>query len=205
MVEANLDNFTIVILGKWNVAIFNPRWLSEHVFDKPEINVEFPVQPSAPFRITGDGVRIIPHSDRLILGATSDSDSNLEQMEGVACKLLSVLPHTPVSKIGINFGYESDREPERLLGLLSTLESNQLAGSGLKITGRVFGWSFECEDRILNLKCELNDHVAIDFNFHSDIKDSQEAKARIEGKVIQLKNKSRTFIREVFELELEEQ
>ena len=42
------NTWTVVVVGRWNVSIFNPDWLGKNLFDNKELLVDFPMEPGLP-------------------------------------------------------------------------------------------------------------------------------------------------------------
>jgi len=205
MIEALKDNWTIVILGSWNTAIFNPRWLTTHVFQAKEASLEISIQPGLPRRIIGDNVALIPTNSRLMLAPNDLEDATLVRMEEIACEILGLLPHTPVNSAGINFGYKVSPMSEELRNIIPVILSTQLASEGLVIRSREYKWVCQYEQQTLNIRFKADGEGAIIlYNFHLDVKDSNEAAEYIGGKVIRFREKTKEVLQNVFDITLED-
>ncbi len=140
MLEAVRDHWTIVILGKWNTAIFSPEWLAQNVFQTQEIGLEFGMVPGMPRRITANKVTLIPTQSSLILAPADLDDSTLLRMEQIACTILDLLTHTPVTNVGINFGYRIAPALPELLRQFPSAHGELFASQQLIIQSREFMW-----------------------------------------------------------------
>lgn len=200
-----LENWTIVILGKWNVSIFNPQWLTENIFKQKQLLIDFPMVPRLPPRITGDKVLLIPGEDRLIIGPTELEKSVLERMEEVAIKLLETLPHTPITKVGINFGYKVEPVSEELHQRFANPDASAFADTELKTLSKSFKWSCESKKQIINMNFDLTgNELLIKFNFHSDSLGAEKAKDAIKGKVLAHKEEAESILDRIYKLKMEE-
>ena len=105
----DLRSPTVVVVGRWNDAILNqPGWIAKYVMDVPEgeqIEVRTFVRPQD----AGPPQQVFAYSDfalgclgsRLELFQTSDSDDR--PVYNVLTKLAEVLPHTPISAVGVRY------------------------------------------------------------------------------------------------------
>jgi hypothetical protein len=112
------DSWSIVIVGRWNVSILNPTWLGKHVFENPEVQVEFSLTPGSPPRFTSREIRIVPQNAAVTVQAVQYTEAAMRRAEEVACKLLELLQHTPVSAVGVNFGFEEPSPDEAIVAKL---------------------------------------------------------------------------------------
>ncbi|MEW5924727.1 MAG: hypothetical protein AB1746_12140 [Candidatus Zixiibacteriota bacterium] len=204
MIKPLKDRWTIVIVGKWNVAIFGPKWVSENVFENKEISLEFPVQPGLPIRITSEDILIIPNTDRLVINPTGLNDELVKLAGEKACRILEKLPHTPISMTGINFAYSIEPIPPEIVSCFRNEKEDAILNAGYKTMAKSLGWHLEKENQILNLKCELNNELIISFNFHSITKNSEEAIAAINNKILIHKKTVEELLTEIYGLSLEE-
>ena len=110
MITNNKKNWSIVILGKWNVNIFSPQWLIQNVLTSDTIDMEFSAEPGVPHKIidTAGDIMIIPNYSKLIIAPINIIESSLLNVERTACNILDKLPHTPIAQLGLNFGYSCD-------------------------------------------------------------------------------------------------
>jgi hypothetical protein len=199
------DSWTIVILGRWNIAILNPKWLAANIFKEKKLAVEFPIEPGLPLRIIGDKVMLIPREDRLIIGLTEVTNDILKRMESVAIQLLEKLPHTPIIKVGINFGYVIDKAPDQLREHFPHPDSSVFAHQKLKPVSRSYRWSYDDNGQTINMFFELKDEeLIIRFNFDSSSPSTERAIESIKGRVIDHKRKTEEILKETYNLTMEE-
>ena len=198
------DHWTIVILGRWNVGIFTPEWLTKNVFESPQVTLELGMDPLLPRRITEGGTTLIPTDSSLILAPSELSDASLTRMERIACKILGALKHTPVSAVGMNFAYRVTSAPAQLLEQFPGIHANEFADQQLVIRARDFGWVMEYEGYVLNLTCHIErQDLFIKFNFHAVAQDTAVARSIITDKIIKHRDKTRGVLKNVFNVGLE--
>ena len=205
MIKELKENWTIVINGSWNISIFNPAWLSGNIFKSKEVTLEIGLEPGLTRRLIGDNVVIIPRPSRLMFTPNDLEDSTLKRMEEIACTVLEVLKHTPVSAVGINFGYSIKPVQTNLDNKLPKLFSAEFAKEELIIESREYKWTCQYEKQTLNVSYQADGKEAkILFNFHSDLPDASSAAKHISGKVISFRDKTRAVLDNVFDVTLED-
>jgi hypothetical protein len=105
---------TVVIPGAWNPAIFSPEWIGRFVFYKkpgdlvPFFQVVFSTPPARAVMYY-DVFGISPSSERVDIYANSLIRGDIEDIESKCVKILNLLPHTPISALGINFQFSEER------------------------------------------------------------------------------------------------
>jgi len=199
-VETVTAEWTIVILGAWNKSIFHPKWLTDHIFQQKDLTIEVPMQPGLPMRITGDGVLLIPRDDRLILGVTEVNDKLLLRMEEIAAKVLELLPHTPVSKVGLNFGYKTELD-ETLETRLPSLEPQGLEQAHLRVEARLYKWTCKFDGETINISVEVEGkEVRIKFNFDAPVADANECRAKITGRLMEHRDTTKRMLIDLYGL-----
>ena len=204
MLEPIKDNWTIVLVGNWNTSIFSPPWLDKFIFEDPNLLFEYSVVTGLPMRITASEVRLIPSIDRVIFNPVDLGDDCLKRMELFACRLLQTLEHTPVTATGINFGfkYEGDDVDTIISRLFASSDDQVYSDMGMPLRERTFIRSLDIEDWVLNLKAGVKgSRLQFDFNFHSTTENAASSKRKIEGKILELKNKSVKILNDVYNLQ----
>jgi len=100
-----------VLLGSWNSAILNPKWLSEKVFDIKEetYNMEISMDMFLKTRIKIQDIYFMPTQNNLTIFTSNnvkDVQESFKLIEKATKKIFELLPFTPISAIGHNFIYE---------------------------------------------------------------------------------------------------
>lgn len=195
------DECNIVIIGAWNTRIFSPQWVGLNLFPE-ENSLEVVLESGVPFlRHRSKEVLLVPRHDRIIIGVTSVSDESINRMEETACKILSLLNHTPLMATGVNFAFAEDEPPVELLALLGNndpLSSNELA---IEITKREMSRQLKTEMGVVNLKLSLqNNEVDLTLNFHYSTESSEEAQQHLRGRVLSYRDYSLRFLNATYNL-----
>lgn len=184
-IELDLRSPSIVIVGRWNDAILNePGWVARHVLQVPE-GEQFEVSlisrhengvPVAnvwsfsTFAMSCIGVRLelfqLSRSEKVIYDVIS--------------RLAELLPHTPVSGLGVNFKISSDQDIGSVSETLETKERLDRIGTS-KVLERIDtieiareGQLNVGEPRLQQCRLRLSrltdfSNAIFNFNFHQDI------------------------------------
>lgn len=202
MLEALRDNFTIVVVGNWNVSIFSPEWVGRNIFENKAITLEFEIGSGLQRRLSVDDVIIIPSSSSLMVTSNKVDDITLKRMENVACKILELLNHTPVRAVGVNFGYRLEPLAGSSCSEIPVIMAEKLASEDLVIGLYEIKWSVGYgreRKTLLNLSVKIGkDDALIKFNFHSDIENTGKGIESIRDQVIVYKNKALSVLDKLF-------
>ncbi|HLE25381.1 MAG TPA: hypothetical protein VI935_06985 [Thermodesulfobacteriota bacterium] len=194
---------SIVILGSFNPGIFQPEWI-ERFGILPEQEVKAVIEPGATvtlsdgktkapaFIITPEITQILFPTFQLKVGLSRFEFLTLqrdefERVPEVVIKIFHLLPHTPISAVGINFNIHlpiKDDVNEILKsyfqGKFFTEESSFSDGNNLlQILGESYEiWgTFRCkkeEDTVtvqVQPSLRIENGIYLDYNFHSDLQD----------------------------------
>jgi hypothetical protein len=197
-----LENWTVVIVGNWNVHIFNPQWLGEQLFSQPQIEVEVAVSSGSQFfRFRKGDLLLIPSNDRVVIGLLAANDETLLEAEKTAVKLLELLPHTPVRAVGLNFGYQED-EPAKSLTTIFDLSDHERVSSYLpdQVMTQIKR-TLLVNERNCNMSLAFqNGIVTLDLNFHFDVENADEATDKVRDSLIQCKNDGIELLETLYEI-----
>ena len=186
MLRHDLTRPLLVITGSWNPAIVNPSWVGRHLFQKPEgqeiavIEVALPEARPPIFYIEEFGFSASqPRIDFFLNSFNSDSVARLEEL---VLRLLEILPHTPITAVGLNYIFEVEGATRALLDKFQTQENIERA---FRVIERVFVSRIDLGDGVrLNLRRQLSlDRTVLDLNFHQDVTEIEKIRAIISGGV----------------------
>ena len=105
------DVATCLLLGSWNTAIINPKWLAKNIFEVPdgeEFGMEMSFNGSVKFRTLIRDIYIAPTNDRLVMYPVKEEEELFKRIDSVTTMLYKKLPYTPITAIGHNFTYILD-------------------------------------------------------------------------------------------------
>lgn len=186
-IQVDLRSPVVVVVGRWNEAILNqPAWVARHVLGKAEgeqveVRTFLRQQEGSPplqvWAFADFALGCLGH--RLEIFQVSENDD--QPVYNVLRKLSELLPHTPVSAVGVNFRVVADANVPSLseksetgerfdaIGITRFVERNDT----LEIARDM---QLKANDAALR-QCKLKISRAtnflggvIDFNFHYDLK-----------------------------------
>jgi hypothetical protein len=208
--KPNLDKWSIVIAGAWNIRLFTPDWLSQNIL-KHEGSSGFQIEMGI-----GTGIRswrfiagdfiFSPGEDKFIFSVKSATLENLKECEMYAQRLLELLPHTPIAGIGINLCFTSDEPSAKLTKLFDLSDNKDVSSCSLQFDECTIARSFKVpnSNQRMNASISLvNKVVELDFNHHVAANTAQEGIGFLTGtKVIEAFERTSTFLKDVYEMEL---
>ena len=176
---------TVVIAGSFNPAILSPQWMGKNVFDPPVVG-DFPVEvmtqvlgAGTPTRFNAPGLSYSPSFQGLTLYLEGLDSAGCQRVCDMAARILNLLPHTPVTAVGFNFGFR-DANPGidqlRLLSISPTFA--EALGDGAEVVGRnwlnVATWGAA----FVTLQTGIRgSEFVVDLNFHHPVTDAAAAEA----------------------------
>ncbi len=94
---------TLVVVGKWNIHVFNPEWVKKNVFNGEEVlvGISMPQFKGKNFEMTVSESRL-----HFVL-LSSDESSRIDAVLALRA-VLRLLGQTPVTAFGINFDFDTD-------------------------------------------------------------------------------------------------
>ncbi len=111
------ENWNVVVLGKWNEALFTPAAIARNIFKVPG---DTPIEVYAVLddvqlpRVKHDRISIAPSSRQIVIAPESCTFGELERARRIAREAISDLPRTPLIAAGFNLRYRADATPESL-------------------------------------------------------------------------------------------
>ncbi len=123
------DSYSIVVLGAWNPSIFSPEWVVSNLADadQSDVQIAFPIDdPTAPRRITFEGVIFFPGRRQIILSPAEPSIDGMKKCSSVLVKILTLLTHTPVSSAGVNFSFSEENPTEQIQNALFPSDNSSI-------------------------------------------------------------------------------
>lgn len=176
--QVRLEGFSIVIVGNWNPAIFSPKWIIGTLTNSKEINFEFPMEAaSLPPLISFDGMKLRVSPARLELFPGDSTLDSLARIQNTATKILSLLEHTPITAIGVNFQWIEDEPPEALQKLFGCPDRDNLADRNWLINETSLTRKLMKDGKLLNLIFveKADGKYVISANFHTECSGLMEA------------------------------
>jgi hypothetical protein len=173
------------MVGYWNRMIFSPDWIARMLFDGAKVAIEVPLaNPQGPPRFTVGDVRLLVTAQRVMVLPTKEDEDTLRRVEATAIKILELLPHTPVTAVGINFQFVESEPSADLAELFRFRDTQGIAGIGFETASWGVARRLTKADFVLNFASVLEDnHVTFDFNFHSEVTGAQAAATYLRDRV----------------------
>ncbi|MCC6242131.1 MAG: hypothetical protein IT353_04790 [Gemmatimonadaceae bacterium] len=172
MIEPVSQGHSIAMVGAWNPRIFGVPWVAANLANSPNIEIAVvPSDPAIPMRLRFDGVYLHAGFDRVLLTPVQLNDPSLQRMQEVAQKVLELLPHTPITGIGINVQYVEATPRSVLLAAFAHGDNDALGDAGARIVSTTIRRSLVHNDRNFNLILDQkpNGSVTLELNFHRDV------------------------------------
>lgn len=178
------ETWTIVLRGLWNVRIFSPEWVAANLFNTAQIDMDVAIGPGTfQLRFRRQNITMVALEDAITISCNGATLDALVEAEAVAVRLLDLLSHTPVTAIGINFGFLEEYPSTTMLELFTLGDQDSLAEHPAEVERIDITRSIRLDRGVLNLKHSLvNDQVEISFNFHHDVATATAASAILRGR-----------------------
>jgi hypothetical protein len=201
---ANSKHWSIVVVGFWNQRIFTPQWVANDIFQQPEVEVLVSVVPCKPIIFRNQMVELRVESERIELIARRADDEALNQAETFACRVLEKLSITPVSAVGVNFGFVEAHPEDEVLRLLNFGDDADIAAAGWDIGLKDLRRTLRRDGLELRTAYSLsNGTLNIDMNFHYVSGSADVALQQIRGSAIDRKKDALSLLADTLHLKLD--
>lgn len=179
------ESWSVVLVGHWNRMIFTPQWVGERLFDQKEVTTRVPLTPELPVFYLRDDVALGVAFDRLFLKPCQLSRESMEAVENMACSILDKLPHTPLSGVGVNYGFEESNAPDSLNRLFTLEDRVEIDAMGWEAPVISIKRTLSKEGQMLNLSfVHRADTTSIEGNFHTDVGSAEAAANALRGRTM---------------------
>lgn len=207
------DAFNIVTVGSWNPAIFTPEWAKSNLAEDSEkdviLAIPMQMQTLLPLRLTVDDVNIYPSMQSLVIDCIEYSEASFGSVSRKLARVATLLPHTPVTAIGINFRFALDlSESDILPELFSFGDAARIDSTKYRLTSSVLKRTFFLNDStLLNISIEsLEETFRLEFNFHSEVKRLSEITDKTTAdRIEKCRDHAIEFMANVYEIDTDEQ
>ncbi len=156
--------------GNFNPYIFSPQWLIEHsIWEDEEVQLVLGTM--------GEGVRFrgVKSSIEWIIDAQTMVIAGPADCGDIACKILVLLPHTPVRAVGCNFAYSSPEWDSPFIPMLGPKARSDLPSEW---NPELTKWSavFHVAKTRIDMSVECGEQgVTTSFNFHTSVDNAKNA------------------------------
>ncbi len=170
--QSVLADWTVVVTGAWNANIFSPQWVAANVFHGENVNIEMQLGPTLPFiRFHHGRVTLIVQPDLLIGTAREATPEALSDIIDALRTILNMLPHTPITGPGINFGFREETPSAAIIANFNIADNPKLIDFGGEISQTSIQREVMLDNNLLRLRETFEPTGAIHFhlNFHYDL------------------------------------
>lgn len=173
------SEWNVVVVGAWNLAIFTPAWIAQHLFlagpDTP-VNVQVAFDHAAPMQVAFQDLTVVPSENRLAVVPHRADAVTLARAATVASRALKELPVTPIRAAGINFRYRFHKVPEELQAVLRSGIDEQLHALEHDVRGRGLRRTLSWNGGTLNLSVDEDENLAarVGLNFDRQSADREQ-------------------------------
>ena len=204
------DAFNVVLVGSWNPAIFSPEWAKQNLADdkEKEVVLAIPMQMMAmPPRLTVDNINIYPSTQALVLDCVEYSDVVLEVCSRKLDRIAALLPHTPVTAVGLNFRFLGNLEENLpLADLFAFSDAGKIDSTKFTLTTALIKRAYTLQDStVLNISLESQGgQLRVEFNFHSNIKNLSEITTKTNlARVQSCRSQAIEFMKTVYDVQMD--
>lgn len=206
--KQRMDESTLVLAGQWNIRIFRPEWVVQHLLEGKPVEAEVLVVPGENhIRLVEEDLILIPKYDRFIIGVKNWKDDALVKAEALARNVVTLLCHTPLQGIGFNFGFEEEEPKKALLDIFGIKDMNRLSDFGGRIVSTEIKRSLqfdEVKDCTVTLKLSLeNEKVRVHLNYHQKATSAEVAIPSLGGRFCRYRDYSLELLKTVYDLTLD--
>lgn len=200
-----IDRCSIVMVGAWNQPIFAPPWIAAAFGLKGQQKMQIVFAAGATmFRFEIGSARLDVSSHQLQVAPLEFSDDAISQAERIATAILTKLPETPVSGVGVNFGFDIAEPTDALVRLFQGSDASFAGIDGVKVEKTTVAYQLKLAEQTLILSAICAEPgTQLDFNFHNDVKDAGMAKTLLAGRVLDLRTQALRFAESAFRARLE--
>jgi hypothetical protein len=167
--QSVLTDWTVVIAGTWNAGIFLPPWVSANVFDGQNVNMEIALGAISPVLRYNCGLTTLIVQPEMIIGSVREATAPaLAAATSMLLTILEKLPHTPITAVGINFGFREEHPNEGLLNNFEIADNQKLIDLGGEVSQTTIQRDIKLDGGLLKLKETIEESGAVHFhlNFH---------------------------------------
>jgi len=165
-------SWNAVVVGAWNRAILSPDGIRVRLFELPAgtpIELELAVDQPGQFRVSHEGVIVVPGPGRLEISAREPDAASLERACTLCRRALQRLPETPVSAAGVNIRYRFAELPDVVFDLMRAPIDGTLSDAGFQVAGGSTKRSVVLDPGVVNISIDQRGaEGSVELNFHRE-------------------------------------
>jgi hypothetical protein len=178
------ETWSIVLVGHWNRMIFTPKWVGQTLFKQDEVTTKVPLTPELPVFYIRDDLMVGVSFDRVFVKPIEMKRDAMAAVEQMAYAILTELPHTPISGVGVNFGFTEPAPPESLTSMFTLADRIDVDHLNWEVEALLIKRRMRLEGQLLNLSLVQDEQgTSIEGNFHTDVENTEQAKSALHDKV----------------------
>lgn len=182
-----VDETSVVLVGKWNPAILTSDWLKVHVFDNAEdfkCEMYFPINDtSLPIKINLEHVELFADPIHLVAKPKAGGKDSFKHCFEVMRLIIEKLQHTPLLALGINVSFVDKDGDDKFAGLVELNDSKVIDADtyALKNTNIIRSYLLTKEQYTLNYAINYGaKEVAVKLNFDKQTNSFDEVFAQLD-------------------------
>ncbi len=202
-------NWSVVIAGRWNVAILTPAWVAKKVFELKkgtQVSVLVPADGISSYQIVHPQkkIRVVPDTRRLEIKLTEMSYEAMGDAMTAGVHILECLSETPVQAAGFNIYFQTDKPTPEMIQMYENKAIVPLADLGYNVTMWTTARALNYKNGILNVTIQGRpDLFRLLCNFHRESNENRDLVDWLSIPVEQIKTEMAKLC-ESLELTLEE-
>jgi hypothetical protein len=171
------EDWNVVILGRWNPALFTPSGISQRLFHLPEgtpVEVFVAIDDIQPPRVRHEGITVFASFAQLTVSTDQCTFAQLDRARHTASEAIEQLPRTPLTAAGYNIRYRTDALPVALTERFSPELDRRFSDQDFDILGRQFHRVLRFRDGRLLVKVSSDPETKAELllNFELQSRDS---------------------------------
>lgn len=113
------ESIAFVAVGRWDKFIFPHDWIAKNIFEVDTINVDFSLEPNAPFSYRKELIRFIPNNQKFEFQVFEYDIDAIKKTGKMFLKAIEFLDKLPFVAIGANITLIEEKPPAKLLKLFN--------------------------------------------------------------------------------------
>jgi len=199
------EEWNVVVIGRWNPALFTPARISSRIFGLPEgtpVEVYVVLDEVQLPRVKHNGITVAPSSIQLVVTPEKSTFAELERAINIAHKVIEDLPRTPLDAAGFNLRYRAGELPLTLARRFSDDLDRRFATIDRKIVGRQFQRLLEFDNGRMRVQVtsEPNEKAELLLNFELRSTEHTELQEWLKSSIRDVRNTATEVFEKVLEL-----
>jgi hypothetical protein len=197
--------WNVVVLGRWNPALFTPAAISRRVFDLAEgtpVEVFVVLDDVQQPRVRHEGITVAPSFGQLLISPERCTFKALEQARAKARDAIIGLPKTPLNAAGYNLRYQADVMPQPLMARFSEMLDRRFSDNDFHILGRQFHrvLEFHSGRLLVRVTRDPDDKAELLLNFDFQSKNADQLSDWLTVPINDIRDAAQRILRDVLEL-----